>query len=86
MIISLTNQKKVRENSKVLQHDLVKQVFVRYPGSALMNGSNKGPFDNHTTPGTNLNPKMALELILGLMQLPQWHQTLPGRTPVLKHS
>ena len=30
------SKKEQRQNSKVLQSDLVKKVFVRYPGSSLM--------------------------------------------------
>ena len=48
--------------------------------------SNRDPYDNHTVPRTNTHPKRVFELILGLMQPPQWHQQPPRKTPNQKPS
>ena len=46
--------------------------------------SDRGPYDNCTTPRTNLHHKRGLELILGLVQSQQWQQYFSGRTNILQ--
>ena len=54
LIISLNNKKKVWENLKVLQCDLVKKVIVRYPGLSLIAGQAK-PKQKVASSNSNLN-------------------------------
>ena len=48
--------------------------------------SDRGPYDNHTTPITNPHPLGGAEMIMGQVWLPQGYQQPPGRTLVLKPS
>ena len=48
--------------------------------------SDRGPYNNHTTPKSKPQPNGDFELNLGKVQLPQRYQQPPGRTLFLKPS
>ena len=48
--------------------------------------SERGSYDNYTTPRTNMNPKRVMELILGLTKSPWWQQQSPRAITILEPS